>query len=783
MKYFEHSNAASLEEASQSLIGGAKAIAGGTDILGVLKDKILPEYPANIVNLKTIPNMDGIKETDDGLTIGANATLADIADSDIVKNGYAALARAAYSVASPLIRNRATIGGNLCQDTRCWYYRYPHQIGGRVVCARKGGESCYAFTGEHKYHSIFGGMRVHSTACSKSCPAHVDIPQYQERIRANDIDGAAEILLRKNPLAAMTARVCTHFCMEACHREDYDAAVNIGQIERYVGDYILNNAERLMPPPKNESGKSVAIIGAGPAALTAAYYLRREGHSVTIIDKMDEPGGLLMYAIPEYRLPKAKVRQLTKAIAGMGVIFKQNTQVGEDIGLGDVIERYDSVFLDTGAWKRNVIGIDGEELTVFGLEFLVEVKTWMKDKPGSDVIVVGGGNVAVDVAVTAKRLGAGAVTMVSLETEDQLPATKEEMDRALEEGIVHLGGFGPKAVLKQDGAVKGIEFKRCMRLRDETGRFSPLYDESDIRVIDGDAILLAVGQQIDLSYLDERLDVKTGRGRISVEEASQATTRSGVFAGGDVTTGPSTVVSAIAAGHSAANSMNEYLTGLSPIAKTQETFVKRGSNCLEHSKPAVANLRPKEQRSADLEDDLGLSFEVVSAEANRCFNCACFAVNPSDIAAALMSLRATVHTNMGSFFADDFFTKATRISDMLRPGEIVTRVEIPKQSGVSAYDKFRERKAIDFAMVSVASVYETEDGVIRNASIVLGAVAPVPIRARNAEIYLVGKKADEETAARAAEIALEEADPLAQNAYKIQIAKTLVKRSLLNGDL
>ena len=178
-----------------------------------------------------------------------------------------------------------------------------------------------------------------------------------------------------------------------------------------------------MPAPERELGKRVGIVGAGPPALSAAFYLRKKGYAVTVIDRMPEPGGLLMYAIPEYRIPKDKVREVVRAIADMGVVFRPNVHVGEDVQLEEIIAQYDSVFLDTGAWKRNIIGIDGEELTQFGLEFLVEVKSWMRDKSGSDVVVVGGGNVAVDVAVTASRLGAKNVTMVSLETAADMPAT------------------------------------------------------------------------------------------------------------------------------------------------------------------------------------------------------------------------------------------------------------------------------------------------------------------------------------------------------------------------
>ena len=769
MKHFQHQDALTIEEAALEKANGAEVIAGGTDLLGVLKDKITLDYPDKVVNIKSIPGLDQIEETESGLRIGANVKLSDLAGNEPVKAAWPALADAAYSVATPLVRNLATLGGNLLQDTRCWYYRYPHQIGGRIDCARKDGEKCWAMTGENKFHSIFGGMRVHASACTMHCPAHVDVPQYLEKVREGDLDAAAKILLRKNPLAAMTSRVCAHFCMQGCRRDDFDQEVNIGQIERCVGDHILDNADRLMPSPEKESGKRVGIIGAGPTALTAAYYLRKAGHAVTILDKMDEPGGLLMYAIPEYRLPKAKVRQLTAALANMGVVFKQKVEVGVDVQIDDVLSQFDSVLLDTGAWKRNIIGIDGEDLTTFGLDFLVEVKSWMKDKPGSKVIVVGGGNVAVDVAVTAKRLGASEVTMVSRKLLKDLSATPEEMERALDEGVVHEGGWVPVEVLREGTAIKGMKFKRNPAVG----------DESETKIIEGDAILLAVGQQIDLSYLDERLSLETQRGRIAVEE-SQMTSRPGVFAGGDATTGPSTVVAAMDAGHKAAESISKYLTGES-LQETpfQEHFIKRGSGSLRHTEQVKANLLPKEKRSAEKEDDQGLPFEAVRKEANRCFNCACYAVNPSDLATALMALKATIVTNKASYDADCFFTKDTKASKLLDADEILVAVEVPKPDGIVAYDKYRERESIDFAVVSLGSELIAEDGVISKASLVLGAVAPVPVRVVEAEAFLVGKTVSEEVAQEAAEIALKDAEPLEQNAYKVQLAKTLIKRAIL----
>lgn len=781
MKYFEHIDAYSVEEAAEAMAAGARAIAGGTDLLGTLKDKILPEYPKTIVNLKTIEGLSYITKTEKGLSIGANTKLCDIAESQLVKEKAPSLSEAVHSVASPLIRNQATLGGNLCQDVRCWYYRYPNQIGGRMECVRKGGEGCKAFTGEHRYHSIFGSMRVHASSCTQSCPAGVQIPAYLSKVRAGDIKGAAEILLQNNPLCAITGRVCTHFCQMGCYRKEYDENVSIGQIERFVGDYILKNSTEMMPPPEHETGKKVAIVGAGPAGLSAAYYLRRAGHTVILYDKMDEPGGVLMYAMPEYRLPKEKVREMVRALKGMGIEFKQNVHIGEDATLDEIYRSHDSVFLDTGAWKRNIIGIDGEELTRFGLEFLTEVKSWMKDKPGQTVVVVGGGNVAVDVARTAKRLGAPSVSMVSLETRETMPATDEEMERALAEDIVHIGGWGPSRVLREDGKITGMEFRRCVSLRDENGNFAPSYDENDKMTVPADAILLAVGQQIDLSFLDERLGIETSGGRVAVE-ASQMTNRPGVFAGGDLTTGPATVVSAVATGRRGALSIDEYLTGNKREGKTlpEGGFLTQAVNCLEHSAPIPPNMRPVTERAVDIEDDLGLSFEEVQREASRCFNCGCFASNPSDSATVLVCLNATVTTNKKTYTAEEFFQRTPRIQDILDPDEILISVEIPDVEGIMAYDKFRERASIDFSVVSVASRFDLKDGKIKEASIVLGAVAPVPVRAIEAEEYLCGKPVTEEVAEQAAELALQKAKPLEQNRYKVQIAKTLIKRCIMN---
>ncbi len=784
MRNFIHINPENLEEAS-SLLKEEKTrlLAGGTDLLGELKDEILPEYPERIVNLKSVPGLGQIREEADGLHIGALVSLREIAENPLVQNMCPAIAQAAKSVASPLIRNSATLGGNLFQDVRCWYYRCPSQNGGAVTCARKGGTRCYAAVGESRYHSIFGGVKVRTSPCTAECPAGVDIPAYMERLRAGDIEGAARILLQNNPIPAVTSRVCTHFCQEGCSRGQVDERVGTGQVERFLGDYILAHPDRLMPPPEKETGRRIAIVGSGPAGLSAAFYLRRAGHSVRVFEKMPEPGGLLRYAIPAYRLPKEVVQKLADALRRMGVEFQCGMDVGKDISMEQLCQTYDKVFAAPGAWKKTVIGMGGEELTRFGLEFLVEVKGWMQDTPGKRVAVVGGGNVAVDVAVTARRLGAKQVTMISLERREELPATREEVERAEQEGVRLMPSWGPVEVCREGEAIRGIRLRRCLSVRDEKGRFSPVYDDGDTAQVPCDAILLCVGQQTDLSFLGQDFLLEQSRGRISADAATQATSDSRVYAGGDVVTGPATVVGALAAGRRAAAHITASLAGGAAGREegAVQTLLHFSEAACRPSHTAKLHIRPIKERAADLEDDFGLNREEVFSEAERCLNCGCLAVNPSDMAAVLVCLDGEIVTNMRRVSAKELLGNPARAAGALEPGEIMKEAVVPDKwrGWLTSYQKFRDRKSIDFATVSLASAYRLEDGRIREARIVLGAAAPVLVEAKKAEAYLAGKKADAKTADAAADAALFGAFAARDNQYKIQIAKSLVKRSVL----
>jgi CO/xanthine dehydrogenase FAD-binding subunit len=426
-----------------------------------------------------------------------------------------------------------------------------------------------------------------------------------------------------------------------------------------------------------------------------------------------------------------------------------------------------------------------EELTRFGLDFLVDVNNYILERPGQNLVVVGGGNVAMDVAITAKRLGCAKVTMVCLEGRDAMPANQEEIDRALEEGIEILNGWGPKRVLHKDGKVSGLEFKACPRVLDETGRFNPVYDESKQMTQDADMVMMAIGQKADLGFLKGEYAVESERGRIKAAP-DYRTSVEWIFAAGDVTTGPATVIAAVAAGKGTAIGIDRSLGGASlPVETAAEnrrpprllSFNERCHACVERQNPDTL---PVSARDIQKEDIGGLSAERVEAETVRCFNCGCLAVNPSDMANMLYALGARIVTNRREIPCAEFFGSKTRVKELLGPGEFVTEVIVPPlaRNAVARYHKYRVRKSIDFAVLSVASVYTMEGRVVKDASVVLGAVAPMPLKREKAEEFLKGKTLTAEVASAAADLALEGALPLQRNAYKIDMAKVMVRRSL-----
>ncbi|MDR3310560.1 MAG: FAD binding domain-containing protein [Oscillospiraceae bacterium] len=777
MKTFLHTNAKSVKEAADVLSeGNAKVIAGGTDVLGTLKDDILPIYPKSVVNIKTIPGLSYIKDDNGTLKIGATTLISDLAADEFVRTKFAAVSQAAKAIASPHLRDMGTVGGNVTQLPRCWYFR---KAGNRFNCSRKGGEECYAILGDNRYHSAFGGKRIHSSPCTGECPAKTDIPGYMQAIREGDWDKAASIILQVNPLPPVTARVCAHFCQTKCNRLKTDDGVLISGVERVLGEYILANSGKFYKAPAKETGKSVAIIGAGPSGLSAAFYLRKAGNKVVVYDRQPKAGGMLQYAIPAYRLPKDIVDDLVSKLGGMGIEFKLGVNLGSDVAPETLEKEYDAVLYATGTWKRPVLGISGEELTVFGLQFLTEVRKWFDDNAvaGKEVFVMGGGNVAMDVALSAKRLGAAKVTLACLEPRERMPASKEEIARAEEEGVIVNPGWGLSRVIERDGKAAAIELKRCTSPWDATGRFNPQYDESDLLVVESENLLMATGQQVDLSFLDEKYEIQlTARGLIEINDSSM-TNREGVFATGDVTLGAGTVIRGIDKGHAAADGINRYLeTTIVEEAVAPPEFLNSDKEGLKNLKQMEQRELSMELRALDKEDSISPTHAEAVAEASRCLNCGCYAISPSDLAPAFVALGAKIVTNKRTIDAEGFFAANTLASTNLEYDEIITEIQVPPlpAGAQSVFKKFAFRKAIDFPVVNAAIV--TGDA----PRVVLGAVAPVPVRAKKAEEALRGKKVDEAVATAVGEAAVAGADPFEATKYKLQIAKTIVKRALLS---
>jgi NADPH-dependent glutamate synthase beta subunit-like oxidoreductase/CO/xanthine dehydrogenase FAD-binding subunit len=782
MRSFKHIDVRTIEEACALLReyeGKAVLNAGGTDLLATLKGDILPGYPEAVVNLKTLPGLDFIKEERGTLKIGALAKLSDIVKSSRLRESCGALVEAARSVATPQIRNAATIGGNLCQDVRCWYYRYPDHIGGRILCLRKGGKLCNALTGDHRYHSIFGSAGLAAYPCSSNCPAHANIPSFLNRMSQGNLTEAGRILLDFNPMPAVTGRVCPIFCEPECNRSGFDSPVAIRCVERSLGDRILEKMSEFFTPPKRKAGKNIAIIGSGPAGLTAAYYLRKAGNRITIFERHREAGGMLLYSIPAYRLPKDVVRKQIEALKGMGIKFKAGVNVGKDVTIAELMSQFDAVFLAGGAWKERPLGIKGEKIALSGLDFLNRVNNGFRDLPGKRVAVIGGGNVAMDVARTLVRLG-GEPVVIYRRTQAEMPAFKEEIEKAKEEGI----GFEfltlPSGATEADGKI----MLQCIRMRlgspDASGRPKPIPIKGSDFTSSFDAIVKAVGEEPDASLLPA-----TFRKKAQKASSSALWLGKNLFAGGDFISGPSTVVQAIASGREAANLIERSLKGRQPSIQAEGTeSTVRSASLVAAPRVHIHELPVSERlKGIGVEDLPGPSLSEIEIEAGRCFNCGCIAVGPSDLGIVLTALDAKIITTRRTVDALSFFTASATRSTLLDPDEMVLEIQIPRPRNEARqkYMKFSLRTPIDFAIASVASVITVEKGVCVDARIALGAVAPEPVRAKAAEDVIIGRPIDERRAYEAAEQAVAGAMPLTQNAYKVEITKALVKRAIMDS--
>jgi len=459
--------------------------------------------------------------------------------------------------------------------------------------------------------------------CTYNCPASNHLPQIFEKIRDGKLEEAAEIFLETNPFPSITGRVCPRFCEQHCNRGEYDEVISIRSIERFLGDYILEKkGESWFHETSAEIGKKVAIIGSGPAGLSAAYYLRKMGYEVTIFESEEKLGGMLTYGIPPYRLPKRIVEKEVAALTKMGIKIKTGKAVGKNVNFEDIQEEFDAVLLAIGAWKERDIGIPGEEFMMSGLGFLKEVNKGRERPPGMAVAVIGGGNVSIDVARTLKRLGAKP-TVLYRRTEKEMPAISEEITKAKEDGIEFRFLTQPVGASKKNGKI----VLKCIRMRlgepDATGRRRPIPIEGSEFTLEFDAAIKAIGERPDVTWVPEKF--MSEKGWMKADPATGVVGEN-LFAAGDLISGPATVVEAIAAGRKTARSINQYLRReeMTPEAPLEKP-VKIEEINIEYyeSKERVKafELPPEERtKSLDKEETLGISLEVES-EANRCFSC------------------------------------------------------------------------------------------------------------------------------------------------------------------
>ncbi len=799
MKKFKYLRPRSIEEAASMLNTCGKKgriIAGGTDLLGQMQDNILPDYPEVLVNLKSISGLDYIREEGGSIHIGALTRLDDIARDRLVKKKYGVLAEASAKTGSPHIREMGTIGGNICQSNRCWYYWVPDN---RFYCLRKGGAACYAAIGDGRYHSIFGSNRVQTTPCSVKCPAGVAIPDYISQIRDRSYQNAARTLLKSNPMPAITGRVCPHFCEAQCNRQILDEPVSIRCIERFIGDFLLEIPELAYSPSSPRTQKKVAVIGSGPAGLSAAFYLNNSGHTVIVFESREMPGGLLEYGIPPYRLPKEVVKQQVEAYQKVGIRIKTGVKVGTDIPLEDICKDFDAAFVACGAWQERPSGIKGDEFMLSGLEFLTNINRGRRDIPGKKVAVIGGGNVAIDVARTLLRIGAEPVVFYR-RSKNEMPALKEEVEKAMEENIPFEFLTVPIEVYKKGN----LTALKCTRMKlgppDESGRPRPLPVEGSEFTVEFDAVFKALGEGPDISIIP-------GGFRNEFEKLRKGNNGyllgGNLFAGGDFVTGSSTVVEAITAGRQAAEAIDIFLRGSRSGFTESLKFAREGmlgSNSMpetsgylppdrfnSYSLKKSTRVKPPElsvsARIGELkvEDTGEVGEKDIKTEADRCLNCGCVAVNSSDIAPALIALNAVIKTTQRTIQADNFFTVNGDKTTVLGEAEIVSEIVIPEPEEGTKFKfiKFALRKSIDFPVVNCAASITSENGYIKSARICLNAVYNLPYRVIKAEEYLKGKQINEDTAEAAAAKIVGDALPVNNNAYKIQIARTLVKRVIL----
>ena len=474
------------------------------------------------------------------------------------------------------------------------------------------------------------------SACQHACPAGIDVPNYVAAIASGKYEKAVDIIRERNPFPAVCGRICIHPCEFKCRRGELDEPVAIRSLKRFASDWYFEHIGRAEEPFPVKREQKVAVVGAGPSGLTCAYFLAKSGYKVTVFEAQPVAGGMLGITVPEFRLPREVIQEEVDYIESCGVEIRYDSPIDAYHTVNDLMrEGYDAVFIAAGAQASKRIGVPGEEEGLdglyYGLEFLSQAKTDRKIAVEGKVVVIGGGNVAIDVARTALRVGAEDVQLFCLEPRDEMLAWEKEVKEAIDEGIVINPSWGPRQIIHKDGRVAGIEFVKCISVFDEEGRFNPIFDDEFTQAVETHNIIISIGQAPDMSFLTKDGQLERALwGALVVDENTLSTNIPGIFAGGDFTTGPTYVIRAIASGRRAAIAIERYLQGetgrIRIIDEKTETVEDTGLALDEETteeKPRIEiQLEKPEERVRDFREvEKGFTREEAHREAMRCLRC------------------------------------------------------------------------------------------------------------------------------------------------------------------
>ena len=531
---------------------------------------------------------------------------------------------------------------------------------GQKLCDKEGCEITYPRMplpgdqpwGEHMWtHNYRDVNRINcydtgTAPCKTACPAHIGIQGYLQLAKEGRYEDALALIKKDNPLPAVCGHVCNRRCEDACTRGTIDEAVAIDEVKRFIAERDLNAETRFIPKktiPSLKGGfeEKIAIIGAGPAGLSCAYFLALTGYKPTIFEKNAEPGGMLRYGIPSYKLEKDLLAAEIDVIRQLGVEIRCGVEIGKDVTIEDLREQgYKGFYAAIGCQRGRKPGISGEnaEGAYAAVDFLREAGAKESFALEGDVVVVGGGNVAIDAARISSRCTDAKISMFCLEAREKMPASNEETEEALEEGIELNCGWGPKEVLEENGHVSGVVFKKCTRVLDAQGRFSPEYDENDTVTIPCRHVIFSVGQAIDWGHMLDNLHVELRpNGGALANKLTYQTSEPDIFVGGDVYTGPKFAIDAIAAGREGAISLHRYVHEhcTLTIGRNRRDFIELDKENIKvetydsssRQIPPKADVKEQAKTFRDLSQSL--TEEQVKKETSRCLFCGASVVDPN----------------------------------------------------------------------------------------------------------------------------------------------------------